>query len=90
MRITEACSGEVTHRLTTRRSSELMFSTAFIFSELVSGEGDGGELLGLDSSASDGKPSAARTLGCRSATVCTRKVKVGTSNILKLCLASPN
>lgn len=53
-----------------------MFSTASIFSELVSGEGDGGggeELLSLDSSASDGKPSAARTRGCRSATVCTRQ-----------------
>jgi hypothetical protein len=53
-----------------------MFSTASIFSELVSGGGGGGgeELLSLDSSASDGKPSAARTRGCRSATVCTRQI----------------
>lgn len=57
-----------------------MFSTASIFSELVSGERDGvgdgdvEELLSLDSSASDGKPSVARTRGCRSATVCTQKI----------------
>jgi len=66
-----------------------MLSTASIFSELVSGDGDGEELLSLDSSVRDSKPRAARTLGCRSATVCTQKLKVSTSNILSLLLLAP-
>lgn len=59
-----------------------MFSTASIFNELVSGdvsgEGDRVELFGMESF---GKPRAPRTLGCRSATVCTHT---------KLCHTSPN
>ena len=67
-----------------------MFSTASILRTLFSGEGDGDgeELLSLESSASDGNPNAARTRGCRSATVCTQKITEGTQYIFRPCLIS--